>query len=517
MALPVTLPAISVPRQQQLVSSAILLASVFGPVLAGVLGLVAALEYVRAPGVIRPIFDDSYISLHFARNLAEHGKLTFDGSNWSTGATSPLHVALIALAIKGGADPIMTGIVTGVMAHIALAVSVYALTYAIFKTRLGGLLGGAAISFSALAAVDAGNGLETSLFMALVTASMAAVFLARRWQTKLLAGVLIGLAILTRPEGAFLLPAVVIYRFITREPDEPLVRFVRDALLYCLPGTGALAFIGGLSLAVNGSIGGTASAKLRFFQEDGEKFGTKLNVASDGVALFLSSVITLIGLGLVAPRRREVALFALFWLPVLVFYTLLFPGGLNHYFYRYQHPLLPLIATLAGAGGAVLLQSALKGNIATKLAVVAALIIVIVPLANQFDRWRVVYRDASYETLVDMEGMVRDLNTIIGPEQTLATHDIGAVAYFGHFKVLDLVGLVNPDVIEYHKERTVSDYLDTVRPDFLLVFPEWDFYFLHIYPGSHPERYELLKVYEGRNIRKLPYLLYRITYPPTQG
>jgi len=31
-----------------------------------------------------------------------------------------------------------------------------------------------------------------------------------------------------------------------------------------------------------------------------------------------------------------------------------------------------------------------------------------------------------------------------------------------------------------------------------------------LYPGDNPARYELVKVYEGRNIRVLPYVLYRI-------
>ena len=39
-----------------------------------------------------PIFDDSYISLTFARNVADHGMLSFDGQHWSTGATSTVFV-----------------------------------------------------------------------------------------------------------------------------------------------------------------------------------------------------------------------------------------------------------------------------------------------------------------------------------------------------------------------------------------------------------------------------------------
>src|SRR5690606_14343007 len=50
-----------------------------GLVIAAALGLAASLYYIVSPETLRPLFDDSYISLNFARNLAEHGKLSFDG------------------------------------------------------------------------------------------------------------------------------------------------------------------------------------------------------------------------------------------------------------------------------------------------------------------------------------------------------------------------------------------------------------------------------------------------------
>src|SRR5687768_1065255 len=46
--------------------------------LVALVGLGAALTYVQASGHIMPIYDDSFISLTFAQNLAEHGKLSFD-------------------------------------------------------------------------------------------------------------------------------------------------------------------------------------------------------------------------------------------------------------------------------------------------------------------------------------------------------------------------------------------------------------------------------------------------------
>jgi hypothetical protein len=203
---------------------------------------------------------------------------------------------------------------------------------------------------------------------------------------------------------------------------------------------------------------------------------------------------------------------ALFWTPVVVFYVLLFPGGLTHYFYRYQHPIMPLLAVLAGGGAAYVITRAMAGGVVPKLLVVLGLIVVIVPVWQQYERWRGIYKESAFETAVDLEAMARDLNTIVQPNQVLAAHDIGAVAYYADYQVLDLVGLVNPKVIPYHKDRRVREYLEGARPDYLLTFPDWDFYFLHIYPGDDPAHFELIKTYPGRNIRQSPYLLYKVTY-----
>ena len=115
-------------------------------------------------------------------------------------------------------------------------------------------------------------------------------------------------------------------------------------------------------------------------------------------------------------------------------------------------------------------------------------------------------------TFVDLEGMARDLNTIIKPNEVLATHDIGAVAYFAEYEVLDLVGLVNLQVGQYHAEQNVESYLQGAKPDYLLIFPDWDRFFLHINVESKPGRYELIKVYAGGIVRPQPYMLYRVNY-----
>ncbi len=510
--------------------------------------LVAALDYVRAPGVVFFVFDDSYISLQFARNLAAHGKLSFDGHTWSTGATSILHVSMLASLIKLGINPIHASIYLGVVCHVLLALAVYWLAWAVFRSLVAATAASFIIAMTNYALFDAGNGMETSLFMAVLASSLAAILVARTPRGLLAAGGLIGIAILTRPEGVFLLPAACLYLALRRQEGSGWRPLVFDCLRVVLPGLAVLALLSLFSLAVTGKLTpGTGTAKLQFFQDDSLSLKRKLQVTGDFMGLFLGPMFPTLLIAFFAARRREMLLLALFWVPMIVFYAWFFPGGLSHYFYRYQHPVLPLIAVMAGGGVAmlvheaakrdVLVKAAIRGvlggpepapsdarlrrlngdgifrDLLTKVLVAAMLLVLVAPLWEEFQNWRVLYRDASYETLADLDSMARDLNTIVKPDQTLATHDIGAVGYYADFKVLDLVGLVNPDVIKFHNGRHVTDYIDATRPDYLLIFPSWDVDLLHIFPGDHPDRYELVKTYPGRNIRPDPYLLYKITYP----
>ena len=87
----------------------------------------------------------------------------------------------LAVLIKFGMDPVFAGIWVGVAGHMLLGVGMYLLTYAIFRTRLAALMGAACIAFMPYTAMDAGNGLETSLFMAFMAFLSASLY---AWKTR---------------------------------------------------------------------------------------------------------------------------------------------------------------------------------------------------------------------------------------------------------------------------------------------------------------------------------------------
>ena len=68
-----------------------------------------------------------------------------------------------------------------------------------------------------------------------------------------------------------------------------------------------------------------------------------------------------------------------------------------------------------------------------------------------------------------------------GEDARIATNDIGAIAFFGNRFIVDTEGLVTPEAIHPKRMRRFVPFLESQRPDLLVIFPEW-------YPRSRPGR-----------------------------
>jgi arabinofuranosyltransferase len=479
------------------------------PVLALALALV--LVYVVSAPVFGLPFDDSYISLLFARNLAEHGMITFDGETASAGATSLLHVALLAVPIKLGAEPVKASVAFGVVSHLALVGVVYWLARAVFHDRAVAFVSGASAALLGYFALDALNGMETTLFLVTTAAAAAAYFGARSERGYAAAGALGALAVLTRPEGVLLVAALGLYE-VTRErawpPDVPLL--ARRLALLGAPGALALAGLAAFYGATTGSVTpGTATAKMLFFREFELPLDAQFDYAIGGLGNFAAPVLPWLAFAGFAARRREALLFAFFWVAFILLYFLLFPGGLTHYWYRYQHVFLPPVLVFGSAGALSLLRGrAFRAQDVLSIGVVGSVVLLAVGL--QYVSFREHY---GYDVGVNERrqvGLARYLNETVAPDETIATHDIGAIGYFTEREVIDLVGLVDPEVVDYHDGRRLREYVERVRPDYIVVFPSWEDRYLYIGLRDDPERYEQVAAFEqpGRE----PFVVYRARY-----
>jgi hypothetical protein len=56
----------------------------------------------------------------------------------------------------------------------------------------------------------------------------------------------------------------------------------------------------------------------------------------------------------------------------------------------------------------------------------------------------------------------------------IAAHDIGALGFFGQRDLLDLAGLVSPEVVPFIRDELALEmYLNARGADFLVTFPGW--------------------------------------------
>jgi hypothetical protein len=60
------------------------------------------------------------------------------------------------------------------------------------------------------------------------------------------------------------------------------------------------------------------------------------------------------------------------------------------------------------------------------------------------------------------------------PDVLVAAHDIGALGFFGGRRLIDLAGLVSPEVIPFMRdEAQLSGFLDAQAANYLVTFPDW--------------------------------------------
>ena len=59
-------------------------------------------------------------------------------------------------------------------------------------------------------------------------------------------------------------------------------------------------------------------------------------------------------------------------------------------------------------------------------------------------------------------------------ESLLAAHDIGALGYFAERNLLDLAGLVSPEVIPFIRdEKALQRHISEMGANYLVTFPGW--------------------------------------------
>ena len=321
------------------------------------------------------------------------------------------------------------------------------------------------------------SGMETLLFVALMMAAF--VIPARRagWL-----GVCIGASILARPDGLTLLPFVGARLLL--DPAAPARRRWTQVLLFV--GGFALLFLP--YLAFNARLAGSIWPNTFYAKQAEYAVYRQLPLLQRLASLTLQPFVgaqALLVPGIVVAawvwwrRRRWGALLVIGWLGVfLAAYVLRLPVTYQHG--RYLMPLIPglLAAGVGGSAHWLRLQApaaTLRQNVSWPRLVSRTWVLAFAVLSAAF--WGLGAKTYQADVQIIETEMVwpsKWISQNTPPGAVIAAHDIGALGYFGQRQILDMAGLVSPEVIPFiRNEKQLGRWLAEKHADYLMTFPGW--------------------------------------------
>lgn len=409
--------------------------------LAVALVAVVATLHLRRPDVVFPV-DDAYITLHNAVALRDGHDANYVGSAALTGATSAVHVVLIALA-SFVLSPERAQWAVGFAGAAAYLVGLVALCRRLGATPLTATGLVLLATIVGRSAHHLTNGLETSLAMAGTAWALALLVTPGPPKPGPL-HVLLGTLPFVRPELTALVLLVL---------GVQASRLERAALLAAAPRALGLVALGAVPwmlvlLASTGApLPNTVNAKKYFFAEGCVPALLKARWTALNLHLFGEKVgIFLVAATFLLLTREGLATLAFFVVFVGAYFANL-PGGLSHYEGRYLYVFLPVLAFGAASGD---VHGARWVRVAARVLVGLALVESARNLPERAQERENFERFAR----VELGGVATWANEHLPREAKVLVHDAGYLSWATPFQLVDLVGLKTPASVPPHRELT---------------------------------------------------------------
>ena len=417
--------------------------------------------------------DDAWIHQTYARNLAHLGEWSFIAGQPSAGSTAPFWSGLLAVGFLFNNAAIGWTFFLGWACLYATALAgswmfrllspeqgKYAFWVAVF------------LLFEWHLVWAAGSGMETLLFALLVLLVLAWLINSKKNWFGI--GLLIGLSLWIRPDGiTFIGPAAFTLFFV----ETTWKKRVTASLLLIL---GILALVLPY-LALNNFLSGTIWPNTFFAKQAeyaihkqlplGRRFATQFSLLLIGAGALL-----LPGFGITlyraSQKRAAAPLAGIIWLlGYILMYAVRLPVTYQHG--RYIIPAMPVyfIFSLAGMLAWLKLNSSdFWRRVVSRVWVLTVSVVLLV-------FWLLGARAYALDVAVietEMVATAKWVSENLEPVALVAAHDIGALGYFGGHQILDLAGLVSPEVIPFIRdELALENYLNSQQVDYLITFPDW--------------------------------------------
>lgn len=420
--------------------------------------------------------DDAWIHQTFARSLAQRGEWAFLPGTVSGGSTSPLWTLLL---VPGQFVPGAAWAWTQILGGLCLFLTAWMgqlwydrLAQIEGESRRGVPWVGLFLILEWHLSWAAASGMETLLYAGLILALFAS--LTRAEPNWIWLGAAVGVGVWIRPDALTLLgPVGLVLLGMGGQRRALLKRMLAVGI-----GFGAVfALYLGFNLLTAGSIWPNT-----FYAKQAE-YASLLAQPYAGRLLQMAAM-PWVGAGLlllagaayalVRWKQRQWVVLAgmIWWLGYTGLYAWRLPVVYQHA--RYLIPAMPVIWTV-GFWGMRALGRRIETNVAKFSlarfawgALTAGVLLGFVVLGARS------YAEDVAIIETEMVDTALWLRASTDADALIAVHDIGAVGYFSERRILDLAGLVTPELIPFLRdEERLRTYLDDQQVDYLVVFPDW--------------------------------------------
>jgi hypothetical protein len=416
--------------------------------------------------------DDSWIHLTYARNLAIYGEWAFQPGRLSAGSTAPLWTALLSIGFFFKLAPYIWTYFLGTLLLWSMGLLGEMIVRRVspaYQSRFPWV--GLFLIVEWHLVWSAASGMETLLHALLLTTVLGMLMSgSRRFMTL---GLLAGLSVWVRPDGITLLGPVVVHALAGNGFGK---KRWRDFSLF---------LIGFSSLFVpyllfNLMLAGTPMPNT-FYAKQAEyatwqarpflsRFGDLSLQFLAGPSLALLPGV--IGWFVVSLQKRDWGTLAgMVW---FAGYLLLYVERLPVYQHgRYIMPAMPIYFLWGLAAITKFARSKTLGRYHWVVSVSWELLAGVLCGAFWFVGANAYIQDVAFIES-EMVASAKWVANNVPKSEVIAAHDIGALGYYDNHTLIDLAGLVSPEVISFIRdEQRLADFLDDNGVTYLIAFPEF--------------------------------------------
>jgi hypothetical protein len=408
--------------------------------------------------------DDPWIHLQFAKNLAEYGSFSYFKNELVTaGSTSPLYTFILAAGFFITKNEMWLSYILGIVFFSVSVFYLYKISNDTFPKE-NWLAIGACIIFVLDKWINfiSVTGMETTMHIFL----MLACFYYYHRRNAILFAVTLGLTLWSRPDAvAFIFAIIVDYLLLlylknkSSEKNQEVKLFTRIELLKIGFITGGLmALYFAMNIMISGTLlPNTYGAKLAYYSPQFRNRTSFLEIEvwhyfteSAYVFLIVPFAIALIKIYSdvfkLKYNRNFIATIFIFTLIFIYWYKLPYA----HRFGRYLMPIFPFYILLFLYGIREFFTW-LSGFLNDKKLVnalnVLFITVVIIFYAIAYTKNKEIYQQESQHIYLRQVAAAKWLKNNTPENSVVGTHDVGAIAFYSDRKIIDIVGLINPQFI----------------------------------------------------------------------